>query len=78
MTQTFHHQGQPKTKASQIRMVEKINRRFEPGDKMNVRMDDGSIVEWTMQYPASILGGHTAVIWCKEHSSCYLADRVVF
>lgn len=66
------------TLASQNKLVEKINQAFKVGDKIKVKQDDGSIVEWTMEAPASILGGHTAVIWADEHRGCYMAARVQF
>ena len=59
-------------------LVEKINATYNPGDKLKVKQDSGHIQEWTMKAPASLLGGHTAVIWVNEHPSCYAADRVQF
>lgn len=66
------------TLKSQQDLVDKINSTYQVGDKIKVRQDNDEVVEWTMKYKASILGGHTAVIWCEEHSSCYQASRVVF
>lgn len=61
---------------SQQALVARINETFQPGDKVIVKMDQGNNVIWTLKAPASLLGGHTAVIWCNEHPSCYLADRL--
>jgi hypothetical protein len=66
------------TLKSQTELINKINKAYEVGDKVNVRQDDDSVKEWTMRAPASMLGGHTAVIWLEEHSGCYRADRVIF
>jgi len=67
---------QPKKK--QTDLVAKVNAAYGVGDKILVKQDDGSLQEWTMKAPASLLGGHTAVIWANEHSSCYSAERVKF
>lgn len=67
---------QPKKK--QTDLVAKVNAAYGVGDKILVKQDDGSVKQWTMQAPASILGGHTAVIWAEEHSGCYIAERVIF
>lgn len=64
--------------ASQQRLIERINRAYQVGDKIQVRQDDGKVVERTMRHESTLLGGHTAVIWVEEHSGCYAADRVVF
>lgn len=63
---------------SQQNLVEKVNSAYPVGSKVHVRQDDGSIEEWEITHPASLLGGHTAVIWTKEHVGCYLAERVIF
>jgi hypothetical protein len=68
----------PPTLKSQQKLVEKINAAYNTGDKVYVKLDTGKIVVWTIKAPASLLGGHTAVIWIDEHSSCYSADRVLF
>lgn len=59
-------------------LIDTINARYTVGDVLSVRQDDGSILQWTMKHNATMLGGHTAVIWVKEHVSCYAADRVIF
>ena len=58
-------------------LVKAINEAYKVGDKIKVRQDDGKVVEWTMKHPATMLGGHTAVIWAEEHTGCYAADRII-
>ena len=57
-------------------MVIMFNNKMKIGDKIKVEQDDGQVVEWTVKSPASILGGHTAVIWVEEKAGCYLLERV--
>lgn len=59
------------------KLMDKINTAYKIGDKMRVKQDDGSIEIWTVRHPATYMCGD-AVIWCNEHSSAYLAERVVF
>lgn len=58
--------------------VEKFNSTYKVGDKIKVRQDDGSILEWTTRHEATVMGGHSAVIWVEEHRSAYAAERVVY
>lgn len=64
------------TPAYQQKLVDAFNAKHKEGEKVQVKQDDGSIAEWTVKHPASMLGGHTAVGWYNEHSSCYALDRV--
>ena len=48
------------------------------GDKVTVMLDDGTKKECTVSSAATILGGHSAVVWLDEISGCYSLDRVVF
>lgn len=57
-------------------MINSFNDKIKVGDVIKVEKDDGQIVEWTVKAPASILGGHTAVIWVNERPDCYRLDRV--
>lgn len=66
------------TLASQKKLVERFNAAYKVGDKMKVEQDSGLILEWTVAYPASLMGGHTAMIWPEEHRGAYLASRVQF
>lgn len=66
------------TLRSQQNLVDKINARYAVGDKINVMQDDGTVKEWTVKNKSTILGGHTAVIWCIDHVGCYSASRVIF
>jgi hypothetical protein len=61
----------------QQELVNKINAAYGVGDAIKVQLDSGEIVTWTVKHPATMLGGHTAVIWIKEHASCYNASRVI-
>lgn len=62
----------------QLAIVEKFNNAYNVGDTVNVKQDDGSVIEWTVKHPATILGGHTAVIWINERVGAYAADRVIY
>ena len=46
------------------------------GTPVNVKMDNGATVQTTTRSEASILSGHTAVIWLEGISGCYLLSRV--
>lgn len=61
---------------NQEHLIDKINEKYKIGDTINVIQDDNSIKKWTIKHPASMLGGHTAVIWVEEISGCYSANRV--
>lgn len=63
---------------SQQKLIEKFNSTYKVGDTIKVRQDNGTIEEWTVSAPASMLGGHTAVIWAEEQRGCYMASRVIF
>lgn len=67
-----------KQQQKQQQLIDKFNERYNIGDKIKVRQDDGNIVEWTVRNEATMLGGHSAVIWAEEHTGCYSADRVIF
>ena len=57
--------------------VDGFNEHYSVGDDVSVQMDSGNIKACTIQAPASILGGHSAVGWFNEISGCYALDRVV-
>ena len=67
-----------KTQAQLSKEVVFFNKTYTVGEKVNLRMDDGSIKEVTVACPASILGGHSAVGWFAEISGCYQLDRVIY
>lgn len=56
-------------------IVDYLNETYKVGDIVKVKQDNGVYMDCTIQHPASILGGHTAVIWTNEISGAYLASR---
>jgi hypothetical protein len=58
--------------------VQIFNAIHKVGDKVNLKMDDDSIQEVTVQAPAQIIGGHSAVGWFIEISGCYALERVIY
>jgi hypothetical protein len=56
--------------------VESWNNRVSVGDAVVFRKDDGRTVNTKTRSRASILGGHTAVIWLDGISGCVVLDRV--
>ena len=57
--------------------VEVFNRKHSVGSPVTVIKDLGEIVETSVQHPADILGGHTAVVWLEGISGAYILNRVV-
>lgn len=53
-----------------------FNLKYSVGDEVRVKDDDGNEFLDKIRYPASILGGHTAVAWLETKGS-YLLGRVV-
>lgn len=68
-------QKQPTTEEL-YKTVNAWNKQFPIGTPVNVRRDDGRITETTTRSPASVLSGHTAVIWLDGISGCYDLSRV--
>ena len=63
--------------ASQLRsQCEAFNRKYPVGQKVSVRLDDGSGLLTTTRSEAEVLSGHSAVIWLNGISGCYLLDGV--
>jgi len=57
-----------------------FNAKFPVGSAVSVRKDGGEIVNTTTRSAASVLSGHSAVIWLDGIdgiSGYYLLDRVV-
>jgi len=52
------------------------NARYKVGQAVTVRQDSGYERVTKTSSPASVLSGHTAVIWLDGISGCYLLDRV--
>lgn len=57
------------------KQVDDFNASYTVGETVNVRTDDGTTVTDTIRYPASIMGGHTAMAWLEGKGS-YKLDRV--
>lgn len=55
---------------------DKFNARVPVGGAVTVLLDSGENRETVTTSEAQILSGHTAVIWLKGVSGCYLLDRV--
>lgn len=68
---------QPSLKTLQ-KLVDEFNAKYSVGDKVKLRKDDESIQEVTVRYPASIMGGHSAVGWFDEISGSYCLQRVIY
>jgi hypothetical protein len=56
--------------------IEEFNQNYSVGDVVNVRGDNGEIFQDVVKYPASVMGGHTAMAWLKGKGS-YLLERVL-
>jgi len=56
--------------------VESFNQKYCVGDTVRVIDDLGNEFIDKVKYPASILGGHTAVAWLEGKGS-YLIERVI-
>lgn len=56
--------------------VELFNLKYNVGDKVAVKDDDGNEFTDTLKAPASVLGGHTPVAWLEGKGS-YLLERVI-
>ncbi len=52
------------------------NAKWPVGTPVYVRKDGGDIQETFTRSAATVLSGHSAVIWLEGISGCYLLDRV--
>ncbi len=57
--------------------IHRFNNQYSVGSKVKIKTDSGEIKEVTVESPATILGGHSAVGWFEEISGCYSLDRVI-
>jgi len=64
-----------KSAATLQKEVDEFNANYKVGETVNVRTDGGETVQDVIRYPASIMGGHTAMAWLEDKGS-YLLDRV--
>lgn len=55
---------------------DKFNAAHQVGAAVSVRLDSGEVRETITTSEAQVLSGHSAVIWLKGVSGCYLLDRV--
>lgn len=53
-----------------------FNMTYHVGDRLKVRLDSG-IEERVLAEPATILGGHSVVIWLEGVTGCYDIKRVL-
>ena len=56
--------------------VERWNSRYQVGQRVRLRKDDGAVIETTTRTKAGILSGHSSVIWLDGVAGCYLLDCV--
>lgn len=66
----------PPTMAQLTAQCARWNAANPVGTPVNVAQDDGNILQTVTQTGAQILNGHTAVIWVRGISGCYLLSRV--
>lgn len=55
---------------------DKFNQAYPVGTNVNVLLDGGEVRHTVTTSEAQVLSGHSAVIWLKGVSGCYLLDRV--
>jgi hypothetical protein len=55
---------------------EAFNKKYPVGQKVSVRKDAGDGIITMTRSKAEVLSGHSAVIWLKGITGCYLLDRV--
>lgn len=61
---------------TEVARISAFNQCYKPGDMVLVVGDRGEIFRDKVRYPASLLGGHTAVAWL-ETIGTYALNRVV-
>lgn len=57
--------------------VNAFNAKYKVGDKVQLRLDDGSTKEVVVRHKATSLYGRTAVGWFEGITGCYSLDRVI-
>jgi len=53
-----------------------FNSKYPIGQQVFVRMDNGEQRFTITRSEAQVLSGHSAVIWLRDITGCYLLDRV--
>jgi len=66
----------PQSAAQLQAACDKFNAANAVGAAVTVQLDSGEIRETITASEAQVLSGHSAVIWLKGISGCYLLDRV--
>lgn len=66
-----------KTLKTLEKQVNAFNAKYNTGDIVTVKLDNGNTMEVSIKSPASVLGGHSAVAWFNEMYGCYSLDKVV-
>lgn len=66
----------PPTAAQLQAACDKFNAANEVGAAVTVQLDGGETRATVTTSEAQVLSGHSAVIWLKGISGCYLLDRV--
>lgn len=65
-----------KKRNRQRELVDAWNSEHEVGTEVEVALDNGTKINTKTVSHATLLGGHTAVIWVKGISGCYALERV--
>lgn len=65
------------TLAAMEMQVEAFNERHPVGQRVAVILDNRERKYTTTRSPASVLSGHSAVVWLDGMSGCYMLDRVI-
>jgi hypothetical protein len=65
----------PADSSKELAKVNAWNQAHSVGCAVRVRLDSGAELDTFTVAPASLLSGHTAVLWLKNVSGCYLLDR---
>lgn len=55
--------------------IDRFNEKYKVGDQIILEKDNGSVEQDEIRYPASIMGGHSAMAWLVKNGS-YKLDRV--
>jgi hypothetical protein len=63
------------TMSTMQKKIDVFNSLIKVGETVNVKLDSGEVIQDTIRYPASIMGGHTPVAWLVNKGS-YVLERV--
>jgi hypothetical protein len=62
--------------ADGLQACEEWNEKYPPGTEVIVTLDGGAQIRTKTRSDATVLGGHTPVIWVDGIVGCYRLDRV--